>query len=330
MASRLTMALEGGLSLPSAGTIAVFSPTRTCDLSPLPAERLRIIQPFRPDFDHFAAQGYDCAPIADTDTRHAAALVEVPRARAQARALIHDACARATDVVIVDGAKTDGVDGLLREVRARVAVQGPLSKAHGKIFWFSAPGAELFADWAAAPMQVADRFITAPGVFSADGIDPASALLGDALPAKIGRHVVDLGAGWGYLATRILAIGRVETLDLVEADNVALTCARANVTDPRARFHWVDAAAWTPETAPDAVVMNPPFHVGRRADPTLGRAFVATAARILAPGGTLWMVANRHLPYEAALAGAFASVREIAGDNRFKVLRAERPSRPRR
>jgi len=330
MASRLTMALDGGLTLSSTGTIAVFSPTRTCDLSPLPADRLRIVQPFRPDFDHFAALGHDCAPLADAETRHAAALVVVPRARAQARALIHAACACTSGPVIVDGDKTDGIDSLLREVRARIPVQGPLSKAHGKVFWFTPSDPAPFADWAAAPVRIADGFTTAPGVFSADGIDPASALLGDSLPAKIGRHVVDLGAGWGYLATRILADARVETLDLVEADDVALRCARANVGDPRARFHWADATRWSPDTAPDAVVMNPPFHVGRRADPALGRAFVATAARILAPGGTLWMVANRHLPYEAALAGAFATVRETAGDNRFKVLRAQRPSRPRR
>jgi len=79
--------------------------------------------------------------------------------------------------------------------------------------------------------------------------------------------------------------------------------------------------------AVDAVVMNPPFHTGRSADPSLGRGFIATAARILSPSGSLWMVANRHLAYEAAMSDLFAQVQEMTGDTRFKVLRAARPKR---
>ena len=77
----------------------------------------------------------------------------------------------------------------------------------------------------------------------------------------------------------------------------------------------------------NTVVMNPPFHSGRTANPALGKAFIAAAARMLAPSGQLWMVANRHLPYEATLEDLFGKVEEITGDNRFKILRAERPSR---
>ena len=59
-------------------------------------------------------------------------------------------------------------------------------------------------------------------------------------------------------------------------------------------------------------------------------AFVQAAARLLKPSGHLWMVANRHLPYEATLTGQFAKTTEVGGDARFKILRAERPSRQRR
>jgi 16S rRNA (guanine1207-N2)-methyltransferase len=73
--------------------------------------------------------------------------------------------------------------------------------------------------------------------------------------------------------------------------------------------------------------MNPPFHQGRDTDPALGQAFVRQSGRILARHGALWMVANRHLPYETALKDAFAQVEEVGGDNRFKVIRAARPLR---
>ncbi|MCB1312307.1 MAG: class I SAM-dependent methyltransferase [Sedimentitalea sp.] len=328
MSSRLTLALEtGGLVLPDSGAIAVLHPRAGMDLSALPRERLRIVQPFRPDHDALRAAGYDCAPEAAGP--FAATLVCLPRAKAQARALVAQAMAATSGPVIVDGAKTDGIDSLLRDIRARAEVAGPVVKAHGKLFWLQADP-DRFADWLPPEMRTAEGFVTAPGVFSADAVDPASAALAAVLPAHLGVHVVDLGAGWGYLAARVLERADVERLDLVEADHDALACARRNLDDPRARFHWADATTWTPETRPDAVVTNPPFHVGRAADPSLGRAFIAAAARILAPSGSLWLVANRQLPYEAALTDHFARIEEIGGDARFKLLHAARPLRPRK
>ena len=325
LSERLSLALSGGdLTLPATGRIAVFAPRAGADLSMLPQDRVQIITAFRPDHDAFATAGYACAR--QPEGVFTAALVCLPRAKAQGRALLAQACAAVTPgaLVIVDGQKTDGIESMLRDLRGQGVQPAVLSKAHGKILWFAAQS--MPADWhPRGPQPVADGFVTAEGVFSADGIDPASRLLADSLPEKLGTHVVDLGAGWGYLAARILARDNVRSLDLVEADHSALECARRNVTDPRAQFHWADATTWRPATAVDAVVMNPPFHSGRAADPDLGRAFIAAAATMLAPQGRLWMVANRHLPYEATLAQHFAEVVELAGDNRFKILAAARP-----
>ena len=111
--------------------------------------------------------------------------------------------------------------------------------------------------------------------------------------------------------------------DLVEADADALACARANVPDPRAAFHWADATAWSGRY--DAVVCNPPFHPSRKADPGLGRAFIETIRDVLAPRGRAWVVANRHLPYEAALSEAFAQVDVRAEARGYKVVELARP-----
>jgi 16S rRNA (guanine1207-N2)-methyltransferase len=255
--------------------------------------------------------------------------VIVPRAKTQARALVAEAEAVSEGMVMVDGAKTDGVDSILKAVRGRVPVWGPVNKAHGKLFWFEA--GQQFTDWAVAKTQeIPGGYVTTPGVFSADGVDPASCQLGDHLPEKLGAVVADLGAGWGYLGGRVLERASVEHLHLVEADHAALDCAKQNVNDPRAAFHWADATTWRAPEPVDSVVMNPPFHTGRAADPDLGRAFIAQAAAMLKPKGQLWMVANRHLPYETALSDRFAEVAEITGDNRFKLLRATRPIRTHR
>lgn len=328
MASRLGAALDHGLVLPDPGRIAVLHPTIDTDLGDLPRDRVLIVQPFRPWHDAFRARGFEVAP--ELTEPCAAAIVVVPRSKALARALVHLAATCAEGQVIVEGGKSDGIDSVLKDIRKRVPVAGQVSKAHGRVFWFAADAAD-FADWQDRETVVGEGFVTLPGVFSADGIDPASRLLADALPVNPGRRVADLGAGWGYLAARILADTQVQVLDLVEADRRALDCARRNVTDPRARFHWADATVWHPADGPlDTVVMNPPFHAGRAADTALGAQFIEAAARLLTPSGTLWMVANRHLPYEAVLAQRFSKSGEIAGDGRFKVIRAERPRRPSR
>ncbi len=318
MSPRLDLALNSGLSLSQ--PLTVLAPTPDHDLSDLPREA-QVVQPFKPFHDHFAAQGFVATP--DSDAPCQDAVVLLPRAKALARALVHQACSRASGIIVVDGAKTDGVDSLLKDIRKRVAINGPISKAHGKIFWFQSD-TDAFADWAAPENQMVDGFHTAPGVFSADGVDPASALLLESLPTKRGARIADLGAGWGFLSAKLID-DTLHSLHLVEADHTALTCAHANVTDPRAQFHWADATKWTAPEPLDMVVMNPPFHTSRSADPALGQGFIAGAARNLTRNGQLWMVANRHLPYEATLAEAFARVDEVAGDNRFKVFHASRP-----
>ena len=325
--SRLTHALLGGeLTLPETGRIALFHPRAEADLSALPKDRCQVIQPFRPDFEALSAAGFDCAVAPEGE--YAASIVFLPRAKPLARLLVAQAVEMSLHLVVVDGQKTDGIESVLKECRKRGDVSGAVSKAHGKLFWLT-PGGD-FSDWKnESGTTIEGGFTTMPGVFSADGVDPASALLAGSLPEKMGRDVADLGAGWGYLSARMLERDGIETLHLVEADHRALDCARKNIQDDRARFHWADATNWHFPSLMDAVVMNPPFHTGRAAKPELGKAFIAAAAAMLKPGGHLWLVANRHLPYETALAARFGKVEEVAGDNRFKILHAERPSRKR-
>jgi 16S rRNA (guanine1207-N2)-methyltransferase len=320
--ARLSLALEtGALTLPSTGRVAVYGPKLGDDLSSLPRDRVVVLTGFKPDRDHFAS-GYSVTP----EPPYAAAIVCLPRSREASRALISQAAAEVGPGgwIVVDGQKTDGIDTALKDLRGRVDLSDSLSKAHGKLASF--PVGPDLSDWAARPSMV-DGFQTLPGIFSADGPDPGSVMLAAGLPVKLGGKIADLGAGWGFLATEILRRPGVKRLDLVEAEADALACAKVNIPDPRAQFHWADATTWRPETLLDAVVMNPPFHTGRTADPALGASFIRAARRMLAPDGSLWLVANRHLPYDAVLAECFLDVRDIAGDSRFRVIQAIKPRR---
>lgn len=326
--ARLPLALNGGgLAWPDAGRIAVCQPAATAALSGVPKDRAHILQGFKPDHDAWKIRGYETA--AAPECRYAAAIVCLPRSKTEARALIAEMMQCVDGPIVIDGQKNEGIDSIMRDMRKRCLVAGPVSKSHGKLFWVDGAATEKFADWEAGPSLSTGGFWTAPGVFSADAIDPASALLVDALPKKIGETVVDLGAGWGFLSAHVLTRPGINEMHLVEAGHMALDCARHNVTDPRARFHWADATEWKPAQKVDTVVMNPPFHTSRAADPSLGQEFMRAAARILHTQGQLWMVANRHLPYEATLQTLFTKVVEIGADPRFKLFHASRPLRKR-
>ena len=104
-----------------------------------------------------------------------------------------------------------------------------------------------------------------------------------------------------------------------------MEAARRNVTDTRAHLHWADAADGQPPLADlDFVVVNPPFHDAGTEDKGLGQAFIRQAARALRTGGACWLVANRHLPYEAVLKSAFKSVRLDHESGGYKVYEARR------
>ena len=324
-ADRLTLARDHGLFALPEGAVCVWGARADTDLSAFPPDRLTVVSTFRPDHDALVAAGYNV--VTEPPEACDLAVVILPRVRAAARAMLADAAQRSRMGVVVDGAKVDGIEGILRDLRQRGTLSEALSKQHGKIATL-APGADL-SDWRdPGPREIAGGFVTRQGVFSADGPDPGSTLLAAALPERMPGRIADLGAGWGHLSRAILDRQGVAECHLVEADRVALDCARINLPDPRARFHWADATTLRPVDLGgplDAIVTNPPFHAGRRADPALGRGFIAAAARLLAGSGTLWLVANRHLPYEGALRDAFRDVTEIGGDGAFKLFRAARP-----
>ena len=283
----------------------------------------------RVDYDALAARGFTVA--ATPDGAAGMVVLFLPRNRAQALGQI----AQALDLLppggwlVIDGQKTDGVDATLRHLSRLIPLADTRARDHGKTAWLQRPATlpEALIHWReeAAPRPLPDGSQTAPGMFSADGPDPGTVFLADALPRTLSGAAADFGAGWGALSAALLVHAPgITSLDMIEADYASAEAARANVTDPRATARWADATTWTGGPY-DVIVSNPPFHVSRSADPSLGTAFIAAAARCLAPKGQLWLVANRQLPYEGTLDAQFGQWEEAARNARYKVIHATRP-----
>ncbi len=305
---------------------------------------LACTQPFKPEANRLQRIGID---LIDEDALPAASFPLVlalpPRQREEARALLAKACMAVAPggIVIAAVANDEGAKSREADLKQLAGTVTTISKHHCRVFWTrpdAAFDAALVAQWAkadAARIQAcADvpngGFHTRPGVFAWDRVDVASKMLADALPDDLRGRVADFGAGWGYLSMQVLArCPQVTSLDLYEADARALALADANLDEVHlpVHCHWQDVTGGVDERF-DAIVCNPPFHaLGRGDRPDIGRAFIAAAANALKPGGRLWLVANRHLPYEQALGDGFVQVNTVAQSGGFKIVEASKAAR---
>ncbi|MBL4627826.1 MAG: class I SAM-dependent methyltransferase [Roseicyclus sp.] len=325
---RWTLAIEGGEIEPPTGPVLVMHARADSDFALLgPAGQVTCVQSFAPDYDRLQARGVDVAVAADG--QFAAALVQITKSRAGTYSAIAEALGHIPPggLLMVDGQKEEGIEAIVKRLRQVFDVDNVMSKSHGKLVWLRRPVTlpPQVVDWILAPETGEHGYRTVPGGFSVGGPDRGSELLVALVPELKGR-VADWGAGWGYLAGELLAEqDTIKTLDLIEADHNMLEAAKHNIDDPRASFHWADVTRFTPKAAYDAIICNPPFHVGRRADHTVGRAFIQSAARHLTARGRFFMVANRHLPYEDTLKTSFGTGSMLGELEGYKIYEAAKP-----
>lgn len=221
--------------------------------------------------------------------------------------------------------KDKGGSRLAKELADFGVVGEATSKAHHKRFRAGRPaqitGIEAALDAGGPQHSPSLKAWTQPGIFAWDRLDPGSALLIDHLPQMSGQGA-DLGCGFGALSRAVLTSAAVTSVALIDLDRRAIEAARRNVEDSRARFEWADLRT-VPDTGTlDFVVSNPPFHLAGEESRSLGQAFVRKAAAMLRRGGVAWIVANRHLPYEAELNAAFGRVRLVTEAGGYKLFEA--------
>lgn len=173
------------------------------------------------------------------------------------------------------------------------------------------------------------------GVFAGSEPDHGGLLLLSAL-ADHGppepRRIHDLGCGNGLLTFWAAQHWPRATIAASDDARDAVASTRAGIIANGLRGRpggeisvtWQDAASDEPGNSVDLVLLNPPFHQGAAVDTKLGPRLFAAAARLLRPGGELWVVHNSHLAYRRDLDRLVGATEQIARDRRFTVLRAVR------
>ena len=281
----------------------------------------------------FAAHGARSFP---SDVAADVALIRIPKDRASLLVLISDAFTRLRvgGRCYLAGGNGEGVKSAARalgEVFGRVETIAHGSGCRVALAVKRDAGAgeiesagEAFTVVSAVVRGEPLTLYSLPGVFSREHADEATLLLADTMQIADGDSVLDLGCGFGALgiaAALQTPSGRVVMVDAdVEAVRCAAYGARAaglsNVTVLAS-----DVASAVIDQRFDVVVTNPPFHTGKATDLAVPLQFIADAFAVLRPGGRLYLVANRTLPYERALRSTFGGFEVIRDTPRFKILR---------
>jgi len=271
--------------------------------------------------------------------------VRMPRSSLEAAMLLHAAADRVDDggQVHLYGANNEGIrsaarhfpDGtdepraalIKRRCRVLTAVRSaPPPRPDGLDSWkFSAQ-----VDWGTG--ERAWTFY--PGVFAYGRLDPATALIIEALSdIPAGSRVLDFGAGTGPIGAAVLERAGPRTeVHLLEPDVIALAAAAVNA--PGATL-WAGSDLSAVPGPFHLIVTNPPIHVGKAQSLRTVEALAQAAPAALARGGRLLLVAQRRLPLARVLEDSFRDVRAVADKGQFRVWRAisarrAQSSRPRR
>ncbi len=258
--------------------------------------------------------------------------VRMPRSSLEAAMLLHAAAARVADGARVHlfGANSEGIRSAARHFppgtdppraalvkrRCRVLVatrRSPPPRPDGLDNWeVRAP-----VDWGTGER----RWTFYPGVFACGRLDPATALLIDRLPTlPAGARVLDFGAGTGPVAAAALERGgRGAEVVLLDPDAISLAAAARNV--PGGTMVPGDGIGAV-EGPFDLIASNPPVHAGRTQSLRTVEGLARDAPGVLAPGGTVMLVAQRRLPVARLLESTVGDVRTVGDRGPFRVWEA--------
>ena len=170
-------------------------------------------------------------------------------------------------------------------------------------------------------------FFSKPGIFGWGKIDQGSKFLCEHLELFfktydfIPTSLLDLGCGYGYVACEAR---RFEFLNIFATDNnaAAISACKLNFTHyglREANVMATDAGQRISENF-DAILCNPPIHVGSRVDLALIRKFLISTRRLLTKTGKALFVVDVCTPLESLAMNNFSRVHTISKNRQFKLI----------
>ncbi len=166
------------------------------------------------------------------------------------------------------------------------------------------------------------------GVFASTGIDIGTRAMYSVLDrVPTFETAIDLGCGTGVLAAALKRGHPSAHVIATDRSAAAVASAAATMLANGLEVQTVrdDGLSAQPDASADLIVLNPPFHSGAAVHTGIARMLFADAARVLRPGGELWVVFNSHLDYKPVLAALVGPTRQISRTTKFTVTASTRP-----
>ncbi len=259
------------------------------------------------------------------------ALIRLPRERARLELLLHLVGDRlqAGAALWVVGANDEGIKSTARHLEPLFEeVETVIARKHCRLLRARRsviPARGTLEAWetrrclvlpgAEEPVEV----VVLPGVFARGDLDPATALLLDAVAGMpIEGPCLDFAAGIGVIALGVSRQLPGLSWTLTDVDAWSLHCARQNLPEAEVGL----GSGWTavPSLAAYGTIFsNPPLHRGVSQDRTILDRLIDQAPGRLRKGGQLILVSQRTAGVGSRLRRVFSSVRLLREDGRFQV-----------
>jgi 16S rRNA (guanine1207-N2)-methyltransferase len=263
-----------------------------------------------------------------------AAWLNAPRGRAWALQLVMRAASalKPGGVLYLAGPNQGGIKSYVEDVKTLgsahiVCIKRRYRLAACKDFKFQIPDFISGSTFSVVCRGQSYQCAGAPGVFAQGELDEGTRVLIETMQIEPGNTVLDLGCGCGVVGLVAARMGgRVYCVDhsAVAVETTRRTMALNGVTGVTVWPSDCASAARGAGLRFDRVITNPPFHQGVGVEYDVARQFIRDAAQVIAPGGALYLVANRFIRYEPWLAQGFTDVTTVFQDNRYRVFKATR------
>ena len=160
------------------------------------------------------------------------------------------------------------------------------------------------------------------GVFSADHIDYATQFFLDHLKVKkTDLCVLDLASGNGVIGNEIFKQLPDAEIHLMDDSFLAVSSAELNIQGANIHHHFNNELSIFDDETFDLIVTNPPFHFEYEINIQIPLELFKECHRCLKKGGSLQIVANKHLNYKVHLERFFTTVQVLAKAKKFIVYK---------
>jgi 16S rRNA (guanine1207-N2)-methyltransferase len=136
---------------------------------------------------------------------------------------------------------------------------------------------------------------TDSGIFSSSRIDPGTKILLMEVRDLPPGNLVDLGCGYGPIATTLLRRFPGQAVWAVDVNSRARTVCAQNLkanAQADSEFHVISPEEVPPDLLVAALVSNPPIRIGKQALHALLELWLG---RLVYPTGVAWLVVHKHL-----------------------------------